>query len=285
MRTVVSIDGGGVLAVGPVAFMRSFEATVAGFHFKPDLIAGTSAGGMLALMAASGKSWYEMEYLFTYWSRRIFARPPWRWRIDPFRPKYQDDGLKKAVESVFKGRRCCDALVPFRVPTFDNETGRPKIIDETDSITMAEACLRTTAAPTYFQPRDGRWIDGALVANDPSMIGITALVRSGAPVESICCLSLGTGGSQWTPRKISRRTPFWGWAMPVINSQMAGNEEAAEFQASALLGARHLRIEPKLTSSFSLDSVDRMDDYRRIWEATFRDNAERFRAWLSVAES
>lgn len=30
MRTVVSIDGGGVLACGPVAFMRSFEATVAG---------------------------------------------------------------------------------------------------------------------------------------------------------------------------------------------------------------------------------------------------------------
>ena len=60
-----------------------------------------------------------------------------------------------------------------------------------------EAVRMTSAAPAYFQPFEGKFIDGGLMANNPTLDGMAEIInqgkREGKPVKLGCVLSLGTG--------------------------------------------------------------------------------------------
>ena len=60
-----------------------------------------------------------------------------------------------------------------------------------------ETVVMTSAAPAYFQPFEGKFIDGGLMANNPTLDGMAEIInqgkREGKPVKLGCVLSLGTG--------------------------------------------------------------------------------------------
>ena len=60
-----------------------------------------------------------------------------------------------------------------------------------------EAGLMTTAAPVYMKPFEGKFIDGGVIVNNPTMDAIVEILREsdkeGKPAKLGCVLSIGTG--------------------------------------------------------------------------------------------
>jgi len=267
---IISIDGGGVLGCGPAELLKLMEDRGVS---HADVLAGTSVGGLLVALRATGRTWGDISETFDGWVGKIFAPPPLWWKLDPFRPKYQDDGFKAAVKAELGTARCCDARMPFFIPAVDISCGVVKVYDDTDTDLLADVVLRTAAAPTYFQPREGRWVDGGLLANNPSVVAIAGAVRKlGASLGEIRMLSLATSTRPWKDPGVGRRMSKLEWASPLLRLGLEGGEEVAEFQAQALLGSRHLRIDPPRPCAYEMDDVRAVAPYRALWRETWRLN-------------
>jgi predicted acylesterase/phospholipase RssA len=76
-------------------------------------------------------------------------------------------------------------------PLHANGSGETRVID---------AAMSTGAAPMYFPPYEhptySYCADGGLFANNPGTAALTALMRSGVPLDNVWMLSLGTGNTQ-----------------------------------------------------------------------------------------
>jgi patatin-like phospholipase/acyl hydrolase len=272
---LLSLDGGGVLGCGPIEFLKPSGLTF-------DAYAGTSTGSLLVALAVTGHSWQAIDDIWRQWVGPIFPTPSiWR-KCNPFLPKYPSDGIEAACRAVFGSTRCNQIATPFFIPVTDIAAGRPKIYGNADPDLLADVVLRSTAAPTYFAPRNSRWVDGGLVANNPSVVGIAGLVRKhGAPLETIRCLSLSTGGNFWKDPQVGARTTLLGWAEPVIEVGLCGTEERDAFVADAILRDRHLRIIPALTRDFEMDDISSMDAYRTIWADLWTAQRADVLAWAA----
>ena len=60
-----------------------------------------------------------------------------------------------------------------------------------------EAAIMAAAAPMYFKPFEGKFLDGTIMGNNPTMKGIVEILRQGQeeekPANIGCVVSLGTG--------------------------------------------------------------------------------------------
>jgi patatin-like phospholipase/acyl hydrolase len=133
------------------------------------------------------------------------------------------------------------------------------------AIQVAEAILRSTAAPTYF-PLAGNCVDGGVVHNNPSMAIMSHLLALGTSADEIYILSLGTGE---LPRQLGRpRNASLGlaqWISPLISMIMDANQEAISQTCHQVLGAKNFhRLEPLLTEEIALDSLAHYDEMMAI---------------------
>lgn len=271
MKNILSIDGGGCLGCGPLRVLAQLEAD--GIFVRDDILAGTSVGGLLVLLRATGRSWMEIEQEFTKWVDKIFVKAPFWWSMDPTRPKFQDDGIVAATKALFGDLRCKDAGHPFFVTSFDFQQGRGKIWDNTDDALLRDVALRTSAAPTYFQPRDSRWADGALATNNPSVVALAgAMHKLDLRMEDISVMSFATGGSYWKDPEVGCRTTKLGWATAVIDACLEGGEELHEFMLDQFLGDRHFRLDPKCAKKFAMDDLSCMEEFKGIWQKFYDEN-------------
>ena len=263
---ILSVDGGGILGCGPARYLKFLESEAGSWE---DALAGCSVGALLVALRAVGYSWDKIDSIFQVEGPRIFAKPSWTWRVNPMAPKYPSDAIESACSKYIGEATCKDAVIPFYIPSMDFVNGRPKVFDRTDSDLLVDVVLRSTAAPTYFAPRDGRWADGGLVANNPSHLAVAGLVRLGTPLDTISVLSLDTGGRAWKDPKVSGRMLPTSWIKPVIKSDLAGNEEIGEFICTSLLGPRHLRISPESQVDYELDDLGAVPLWTAEWEKTW----------------
>lgn len=274
---ILSIDGGGCLGCGPAELMKRLEETL---PVSEDVLAGTSVGGLLVALRVTGLSWSQISNVFDEWCPVIFKDPDILWKMDPTRPKFPSKGIETAARTLLKDARCSDFKVPFYITSYDMKLGRPKVFDNTDPDLLSEVVLRTSAAPTYFAPRDSRWVDGAFTANNPSMIALTATMhKMGVNPEDCELLSLNTGGSYWKDPSIGARTTALGWASVAIKALMDGNEEGPAYQCDAILGARHTRIIPELDRPWSITDYKANPRYREIWADCFRSRRDALIRW------
>ena len=85
-----------------------------------------------------------------------------------------------------------------------------------------EAARATSAAPTYFQPAniDGHWfVDGGLVANDPSMAALTEAAALFGGTENInMLLSVGSGHRESVPIDVNPNPWLWNLANDVVKA-------------------------------------------------------------------
>lgn len=276
--TGVSIDGGGILGVGPAAFMAALG------YMGESWLSGTSTGAIIVALRGVGYSWEEILNMFLSDGPKMFADPGFLWNANPFLPKYDEANLEKALKRYFGSRTLKDFRVPVFVTASDFRTGKPKVFDSlTDTdIPIWYAVRCSTAAPTYFSPVGGRYADGGLWANNPILVGVAGY-SSKAGVNPLRCrtISLGTSGGHWTPISIGRNMSKLQWAEPIIEYAIQGTGEAPEFIANQLLGPRrHMRISPTLTTGYSLDAVRAMKDYRGIWERLEHTMHHDLWAWL-----
>lgn len=275
-----SFDGGGVLGVGPATFLKLAEYYMGFSWKKPDAVAGTSVGSIIAACAALGMCYHEIEREFYRSVGDIFQEAPLAWRIDPSTPRYDGKGLEKALRDVFGSTRMSDLDIPCFIVAMDYNKGKPKIYDSYDGDLIWEVVASSCSAPTYFPPIHGI-VDGGLIANNPSMCLITGLVQKHQwDLKDMWLLSIGTNGDYWENPNVDSRTGKLEWAKILLGSPTRGNEEIATFQSRALLGCRELRIEPILSKNYGLDDQEIIGEYSDLWRGLYGLRREEVKEWL-----
>lgn len=227
---ILVIAGGGVFGAVPAAFLAK--------HFKDksivdkfDCFAGTSIGGILAMMYASGRTCENVLHDFKIMAPQAFPKRSWLERINPFKPSYKGKGLQQALQTVFEETTAGQLNRPIVVPAMDFELNKPKVFDTLIKDVDAdrpcwEIGMATAAAPTYFPPFQS-FIDGGLVANIPLMETAAAVKHKlNIRYRDMQLFVIGTGQYPTIPhdmRKVRKWSKFR-WIMPIIDLAVKANE-------------------------------------------------------------
>ena len=298
---ILSLDGGGIRGVLSLVLLERLEKKVPGWLDRVDLLAGTSTGGIIALGLAHGVPLADLRHFFENKGRAIFD-DSWLDNLKDFGTiigaQYQNRNLTRELRNVFGDTRLRDLKKRVLVPAFDldNEKPDPKARcwapkffhnfpgrDSDGDLPVWKVALYTSAAPTFFPAVDG-YIDGGVVANNPSM---AALAQSQdhralkhAPEHSqIALLSVGTGQSLM---RIEKKNLDWGqaqWIKPLLNILMDGVMGVADYQCRQILGKHYFRLAPVFPPHqvIPLDAVDRIPELVKAAESVELDDAV---AWL-----
>ncbi|HZI32432.1 MAG TPA: patatin-like phospholipase family protein, partial [Candidatus Binatia bacterium] len=189
MYRIISFDGGGIRGLVTLAMLKRLEAQVPNLIANADMLAGTSTGGIIALGLAAGKSVDDLISLYRDNGKDIFD-DSW---LDDLRDlggisgaDYDQKNLGKILKRIFQNTKLKDLSKRVLIPSFDldNEakdaskrTWSPKFFhnfpgkDTDGNELVVDVALDTSAAPTYFPSHNG-YIDGGVVANNPSLAAV-----------------------------------------------------------------------------------------------------------------
>lgn len=203
---ILSLDGGGAKALFAVHVLARFEEdhrTRVVDHF--DLIAGTSAGGIVALGLGAGLSPAEIADHYLNLIGKVFPRIRQKTRLlRAAGPTYSGEALRDALTTVLGDRLLGQSVKRLVVPSWNVQSGEVHIFKTPHSprltrdwqVKMVDVALATSAAPTYFPAAtvdSARLIDGGVFANNPSVLAIAeATSMLGVPLDAIKALSIGT---------------------------------------------------------------------------------------------
>ncbi len=274
---ILSLNGGGVRGLYTISVLAEFERILAdgdesysiAEHF--DLIAGTSIGGLLAIGLADGKTARELktkvlEHATTIFPPRKSLFPKVLWDIWKgiraiLRNRYNGENIGKAVvDIVGSDRTIRDLQRRVLIPTVNITTGKPLFVKtchnprftRDDRLKLVDVARATSAAPTYFEPHyieelEAYFVDGGLVANNPSYVAyheaITDL-KEEFEVNSdsqVYVLNIGTMASDFciNPERIHKMFSgyfrLWGLGSTLVETVMTGNQWMHRKMASRAL--------------------------------------------------
>lgn len=293
---VLAIDGGGIRGLLPAVLLAELERLSGHpIHTMFDLIAGSSAGGLVACALTvpgeqGGARWTaaEVTSLFEREGGQIFRRTlgrSLRTRFGTAGPRYPDHVLNSVLHEYCGQTRLRETTTGLMICSYDVERRIPVRFtswqaqeDPGFDRALWQVARATIAAPTYFAPvrltppgrhRPGSLIDGGIVAHNPALLATIegATLR---PQEEITVVSLGTG-------ELSKRVRWedaasWGqidWARPLIDMFFDASSSIVQEQLHRMLGPRNHRFQIPLTGC-----TEMMDDASPRNLAALRRNAE-----------
>lgn len=297
---ILCLDGGGIRGLLVAKILERLEATHPGFLAQVDLLAGTSTGGVLALGLAAGLNPRQIGDLYEKSGARVFADSPW----DDVRDlgkligaDYDNQPLKEEILNLVGEITLAELGTQVLISSFhlDNNppegeklrSWKPKFFhnfpgeDSDGDERVVDVALRTSAAPTFF-PIYQNFVDGGVVANNPSMCALAQALhpKTGQQrLEDVRLLSIGTGVN---PKYLTPGTPDWGlvqWAPHLISLMMDGSVGLADYQCRQVLGKQYLRINPVLPVPISLERLDQIPLLKEIGETVVLEGAV---AWLET---
>ena len=217
---ILSIDGGGTKGVIPAYFLKKLEYITE----KPiselfDYIIGTSIGGIMAIGYAipdkDANPAYNSQDMYNLIEDKIDDVMPKDWWSlfkntgGFFYSKYDRDGLDKLLEELSLNKTLLETTIPISVLTYSIKTFEPKAwstfkacqTPTEENAYLSDIAGATSAAPTYFDPKEIRGtngdlhIDGGVYAKNPSLVGITEFLLYNPQItkEDLIIVSIGTG--------------------------------------------------------------------------------------------
>ncbi|XP_062075351.1 patatin-like protein 3 [Humulus lupulus] len=301
--TVLSIDGGGVRGIIPgtlLAFLESKlqeldgpDARLADYF---DVISGTSTGGLVTTMLAAPNkdnrpmfAAKDINDFYLQHTPKIFPQSGnsffgsiSTWMDTLTGPKYDGKYLHSLLNSLLGDLTLSQTLTTIVVPAFDIKLVQPCIFSTSDgkesslkNARLADVCISTSAAPTFlpahsFTTSDDKGntrsfdlIDGAVAANNPSMLAISHITREIAKKNnkedevvdeeaamdgtSMLVLSLGTGAAKLEEKYSAATASQWGlinWifdngSTPIIDIFADASSDVVDFLVSTLFQSRH----------------------------------------------
>lgn len=270
---ILSLDGGGAKALFTAHVLARFEEDH-GVRVVDcfDLIAGTSAGGIVALGLGAGLSPAEIADHYLDLIGKVFPRSQQRkWRMSRVtKPAYSGDALREALTTVLGDRVLGQSVKRLLVPSWNVQSGEVHIFKTPHSprltrdwrVKMVDVALATSAAPTFFPAAvvdSARLIDGGVFANNPSVLAI-AEARSmlGVPLEAIRVMNIGTMGpfTDHADRLDTAGIGRWGTAaVPLI---LAASSASTTGLARHLIGFDNY-VQMDATVPPGLFALDRID--------------------------
>ena len=288
--TILSIDGGGIRGIIPAVIVAYIEAELrrktgnlnAAIADYFDLVAGTSAGGMLACYyllppephqnSHSRYSAAEAVDIFAKHGKEIFNRK--RSRKGYLREKYPADGLEKVLKDFMGDKTLADSRKHCLVTAYDM-TRRESVFftsPEARARTEKNYLLRdvaraTSAAPTYFEParihpaegEPRHLIDGAMLAGNPAICAMVEANKSQydsgrdhPAITDLYMVSIGTGQDKkaYSYSDLKNKGALK-WVEPIISMMLSTSVEVVDYQLSNLFATAGcsdccIRLEPAL---------------------------------------
>lgn len=277
----ISVNGGGALGIGPLAFMCRLEQDTG--KKLGDLavaFAGTSTGSIIAAGLDEGLSAHELFDLYYTNLGKIFTKYSWYKRLSPSCPTYDNSYLKKILGQTFKGKMS-DFKKPIFIPTtHTNGKSVEKVWDLGDKeVDKAFAILTSTAAPTYFDviTKDGQsYCDGGMWCNSPVAVLNAGLKRSDY-VGKLRILSFNTGMD--TPNTLYGNQSLVGWGQYILNEWVARAGKSNDYEVSADIGEENFAVaSPYNDHKIAMDKTDKatLDKVAGIWTDYYNANRDYF---------
>ncbi len=190
-RLGLAFSGGGAKALCHVGVLKAFEE----HGIKPDVLAGVSAGAVVAALYADGYTPDSILKLSE--SLHITDVLRFDWNHGGF---FSMDGFKAVLDSFLRADRFEDLNIPLRVVATDLDRGQ-SVVFSTGS--LVEALVASCSVPILFKPYtiEGiNYVDGGVLQNLPAfairplcktLVGVsTGPVRTGPYDLSIPTIAL-----------------------------------------------------------------------------------------------
>lgn len=274
---ILALDGGGAKALFTAHVLARLEQDLdVSIKDSFDLIAGTSAGGIVALGLGAGLTPSEIvghyeelvEAVFPAARRRVWRRPR-----QLTAPVYDGDALRTALTKVLGARLLGDSAKRLVIPAWDVQRGAVHIFKTPHHtrlardwrLSMVDIAMATSAAPLYFPAArvDGhRLIDGGVWANNPSVVAIAEAVSMlDVPLASIRVLNVGTIDQLTDHPKRRDRGGLLNWAKPIAPLILTAGSRGGQGIAEHLVGkSAYTRFDALVPGGlYALDSADPSD--------------------------
>lgn len=274
---ILALDGGGAKALFTAHVLARLEedlsVSIAGSF---DLIAGTSAGGIVALALGAGFTPREIVSHYEELVATVFPaarRRLWRRSRQLTAPIYDASALRSALTGLLGGRLLGDSAKRLVIPAWDVQRGSVHIFKTPHHtrlardwrIPMVDVAMATSAAPLYFPAArvDGhRLIDGGVWANNPSVVAIAEAVSMlGMPLDSVRVLNVGTTDGLTNHSKRLDRGGLAHWAKPIAPLVLRAGSRGGQGIAEHLIGkSNYTRFDAVVPGGlYALDSADPRD--------------------------
>ena len=156
----LALGGGAARGFAHIGVIQVLEEA----GIRADMVAGTSAGSLVAALYASGQNGQALQRVAQSMDEATFS--DWRWPI--FKSGVlRGEALARFVTTQVKGQQIQQLPIPLGIVATDLRTGRGVLFRRGD---IATAVRASSAVPAVFQPVsiDGRdYVDGGLVAPVP----------------------------------------------------------------------------------------------------------------------
>ncbi|MGV0927248.1 CBASS cGAMP-activated phospholipase [Empedobacter sp. ULE_I145] len=193
---ILSIDGGGIKGIYSAIILKELQDEFC--NGNPisdyfDLICGTSTGGLIALGLSNNVDISKIIDFYENEGENIFPKPKCiltKIKQGFWGGKYDNKILKKCLAQLFQDRRMNDSSNLLCIPSFNLNTNCPKVwkfphkegnFSTDGNIKLVDVALATSAAPTYFPAHEienlGKFIDGGIWANNPTLCGVTEAIK------------------------------------------------------------------------------------------------------------
>lgn len=297
---VLCLDGGGIRGLVLIQMLSVIES-IMNFPIINcfDWIAGTSTGGILALALSVGKTVSECRCLYFRLKDKVFVgtRPYASENLEKFLQSEFGENTRMSeikyprvmVTGVLADRHPADLHIfrnydpPFKI---EDQASQFKIPPSPEEQLVWRAARSTGAAPTYFRS-SGRFIDGGLIANNPTLDALTEIHQcnkfSGDKYRIEVVVSLGTGKLPVVPVNtidVFRPDSFWGVARMAMGASALGQllvDQATQSDGRvvdraqawcSMISVPYFRLNPPLSDNVALDETDTKILVRMLWEVT-----------------
>jgi patatin-like phospholipase/acyl hydrolase len=274
---ILALDGGGAKALFTAHILARLEQDLnVSISDSFDLIAGTSAGGIVALALGAGLAPSEIVTHFKSLVETVFPSARRRWWRRPRQltsPIYDAGALRASLEGVLGETKLGDSAKRLVIPAWDVQAGTVHIFKTPHHrrlkrdwrLPMVDVALATSAAPVYFPAArvDGhRLIDGGVWANNPSVVAITEAVSMlDVPLQAIKVLNVGTIDQIRLHPKRLDRGGWLNWARPIAPLILDAGSRGGQGIAEHLIGkGNYARFDASVPGElYALDSADPED--------------------------
>lgn len=248
MKTILSIDGGGIRGIVPLACLVKFEREEgAPCREAFDMVAGTSTGAVIAAGLALGVSARGLLALYRNLAREAFRGLPW-WQVllNLGNHRYSNEFIDHTLDEMNADRPLNSLPMDILITAKNMATGRTDFFVKDNpsnaglwgTMSLKDAVLASIAAPTYFPPHSARvlgdehtWVDGGVgVSGNPSYQAAVEAIHYGEdqyPPGDTAMYSFGTGRA---PHLIDpHRANALQWASWTLSELM---DDATEWQSA-----------------------------------------------------
>lgn len=175
MEITLALGGGGAKGNSHIGVLRRLEKE----GFKIRSVAGTSFGGLVAILYASGRTPNEIEGIFSSVDQATLYG-----RDSKDGPSLLGlSGVRKLLDSLLGEKTFTDLKIPCAVTAVDTKTGSEVVISEGR---LKDAVLATIALPGIFPPQSlNNWelMDGGVL--NPVPVTVARMLSPELPIVAV----------------------------------------------------------------------------------------------------